>query len=414
MKNWLNIENHIEESERENFYRKLISEDVRRGKLLAVMLIGFELILCLADISSSLLKVDDRFRFSQYLMMYLLMILINGIYLLAIRRFEEKGTASVEKFKKFRTGIILYITVIMSWGSAVSLIDQKLYGSLTVFMVNMIICSVIYYLDNKMILVPYSVASLILLIGLPFFQPSSDILIGHYVNLAVFVVISWFASRIIYSGYCIDFNSEVELKKANLLLEKEIEENKRINGMLMKANLQLKEAALIDELTGVPNRRSFRNFIEIALEKYLVKEASISVFMMDIDFFKQYNDNYGHGKGDQVLVAVAGTINSFVNRPLEFFGRWGGEEFIYVSLDADEEEVKKAADRLRQKINDLKIPHEYSESKYISVSIGICTDKISGRKDISRVIGLADEALYMATNSGRNCVRNVNEDTDEI
>ena len=399
------ILNNIEECEKENFETVIIFDNIHRGKILAIIMIVFELIFSIADISSSYLQVDNRFLFNEYLVMYTIMIFFNILYLLLTRKFEKINDATFDQLKKYKTGMVLYITLIMSWGSAVTLMDQKLYGNLIVFMINMIICSVIYFLDNRSILIPYFFSTLVLIIGLPLFQSSKDILIGHYVNLIVFISISWIASRIIYTGYCNDFNSKVLLEKANILLEKEIKENKRINMKLTKANLQLKEAALIDELTGIQNRRSFRNYIDTAFENYVKNDSDISVLMIDIDFFKQFNDNYGHEKGDKVLIEVANQINSVISNPMEFFGRWGGEEFIYVAFNAKKDDVGRLAENIMKRVYDLGIPHEFSEKQYLSVSIGTCTIRITGREDVSKAIELADRALYTAKNSGRNCVK---------
>ena len=171
---WMNLRNYfrnnIENSERENFKEHILSDNLHRGKILAIMMIGFDLILSIADISSSYLKLDTRFQFNAYLVLYIVMIFLNIFYLFLIRLYEKTSVKTTSHLRKFEIGILLYITLIMSWGSVVSLMDQKLYGSLVVFMVNMIICSVIYFLEFKRILVPYLVSSLILFIGLPFFS----------------------------------------------------------------------------------------------------------------------------------------------------------------------------------------------------------------------------------------------------
>jgi hypothetical protein len=120
-------------------------------------------------------------------------------------------------------------------GSVVSLMDQELYGQLVAFMINMIISSVLFYLDDRMILIPYSFSVLIMLVFLPFFQRTADVLIGHYVNLVIFIIISWLASRIVFRGYVHDFNNRVLLEKSNTMLAKEIESNKDINKRLAKA-----------------------------------------------------------------------------------------------------------------------------------------------------------------------------------
>jgi diguanylate cyclase (GGDEF)-like protein len=190
------------------------------------------------------------------------------------------------------------------------------------------------------------------------------------------------------------------------LLAKEIEENRKINVRLEIANNQLKELTLLDELTGIPNRRSFREFIDRAFQFYIKECSAISIIMIDIDFFKQFNDFYGHDEGDKALIAVANQITSVVDEPSEFVVRWGGEEFIYAAFNKSQEVIAETANVIRAKISDLKIPHNDSPiNQYISVSLGSCTIQITDKKDISKAIKLADSALYMAKNSGRNCVK---------
>lgn len=401
----------IEECEKENFRRNLIFDNIHRGKILATTIIRFEFILAIIDICSALLKVDDRFHFSEYLIMYSIMICINTFYLLFIRKFEKLNNISTGQLNNAEILIVVYITLIMSWGSVVSLMDQKLYGQLIAFMVIMIASSVLYILDNKKILIPYFFSVLIILIFLPSFQSSKDILIGHYVNLCTFIIISWIASRIFFLNYVNDFNNKILLQRSKAMLEKEIEENKDINNKLALANFQLKNLALIDELTGIPNRRGFRNYIDIAFDSYVNEDSLLSVIIIDIDFFKNFNDNYGHEEGDKALIEVAKQINSVVKNAMEFFCRWGGEEFIYSVFNLAKEDVIILAETIRLKVCELKIPNECSKvSDYISVSIGTCTIKITGKDDVSKVINLADKALYLAKNSGRNCVKNFNVD----
>lgn len=178
--------------------------------------------------------------------------------------------------------------------------------------------------------------------------------------------------------------------------------------MLNIANHQLKELALIDELTGIPNRRSFRNYIDVAFQNHVGKNSVMSVIMVDIDSFKDFNDHYGHNEGDKVLIAVANQINSIVKHALDFAARWGGEEFIYVSFDKEEADIEKVAETIRQKVYSLKIPHEFSQTcEYVTVSIGAAAISILGKRDVSKAIELADQALYSAKRNGRNCVKSI-------
>jgi diguanylate cyclase (GGDEF)-like protein len=395
-----------EESRKEHFRWDILAGNFQRGRILSIVLIAFELILAGVDISAAIFKVDSRFQFSSYLIMYLIMILINSIYLLFIFRFMQLKDKTEKHLKNFETGQLIYITLIMCWGSILSLMDQNLYGQLMVFMVNMIFCSVIYLLDNKKIIVPYVSSSLIIFIGLPFFQNSKDILIGHFVNLSVFISISWLASRIIYISYYRVYKSKNMLQETNIILENEIEQNKLINLKLAEVNLHLNELALIDELTGIPNRRSFRNHIDIAFEKYVNENSILSIIMIDIDYFKQFNDIYGHSEGDRVLVEVAKQINSVVKHNMDFAARWGGEEFIYAAFNAGKEEIEKTAELIRSKVIALKIPHSFSKDwSFISVSIGICSIKINKKIEVSKCIDRADKALYIAKTNGRNCIK---------
>jgi len=403
------LKNRIAASEEENFEMDLLADNLRRGKVLAILSIAFESVFILADIITSILRVDSRFAFAVYLAMYFTMMAVNAVYFLIIRRFDAKDRIPKDKKGLLTILLVGYMTFVMSWGSVVALLDQRLYGQIIAFMVNIIVCSFVYLLDNRKIVIPYVISVLILVIGLPYFQPSKDILIGHYVNLAVFITISFLASRMIYDNYCQNYTNRALLNQANLLVERELEENKKINIRLELANNQLKKLALLDDLTELPNRRSFREFMDRTFDEYAKACSTLSIIMADIDFFKQYNDYYGHEEGDKTLVAVANQIHSVVEQANEFAVRWGGEEFIYAVFDRSQEEVLETANRISAKVSDLKILHEASPiGPHVSISLGVSTMQICEKKDISRVIKLADEALYLAKSRGRNRIESVN------
>lgn len=375
-------------------------QNIQRGKLLAAVTIAFETVFLLIDIVCYFLKVNDRFSFYSYLAMYCAMIAINLAYLILADHFCKKKTHK----KAMDAFTIFYITFVMAWGSVISLMDQELYGHLMTFMVNMIVCSIIYLMDARTMSIPYLTSTLILAIGLPFFQSSGNVLVGHYVNLLVFVVISWTASRIAYRNYCDNYVIKELMKQSNLLLEKKMEENRIINKKLEIANAQLEKLALVDELTGLPNRRSFRAFIDRMFQGNK-SDLAVSVIMIDIDNFKQYNDSYGHEKGDLALIAVAKQIESMVESTDQIAIRWGGEEFVYTAFNKNQEDILKTANALRSKVSDLRISNQSSLiCPYITISLGVYTGTIADTKDISRIIMAADQALYRAKNSGRNCV----------
>lgn len=397
----------VGEHEKEHFIKSLLANNVRRGKILAIIILLYEVVLAIIDVSAFVFKADRRFQFSNYLIMYLTMIVINVAYLTIIHWYKKQPNKTMTQMRIMDSSITVYITLMMSWGSIISLMDQRLYGQIIVFMVNMITCSVIYYLHNEKAMISYTIATLILLIGLPFFQSSHSVLIGHYVNIVFFVVVSWVASRIIFYSFYNDFKSKLLLHNSNQLLKKEIEQNSKINTKLAEANRHLMELTLVDELTGIPNRRSFNNYIEIVLENYAKKPLSLSIVMIDIDNFKGYNDYYGHSKGDEVLTKVANQINSIYRYEKDFFARLGGEEFIYIALDCKENEVEALAEKIRDSVSSLKIVHYLSKHGYVTISLGVCTMQISNSTDVEQCISLADKALYVAKANGRNCVAKI-------
>jgi len=381
------------------FKEDVILQNVQRGKLLALVVICFETIFVIIDLVSCLLHVNDAFAYASYLIMYSLLIAFNLLYLFVIHRYEQ-DKISLEALGRYA---VLYLTLVMTWGSVISLLDQKMYGHLMSFMVNMIVCSIIYLFDAKRMSIPYLTSALILAIGLPFFQQSSNVLIGHYVNLLCFAGISWTASRIVYRNYCDNYVIKELMKESKVLLEQETEKNRIINQMLSIANAQLRRLALVDELTGLSNRRSFRNYLERMFETG-DSDRDVSVIMIDIDNFKQYNDTFGHKMGDQALISVARQINSMVESNDQAAIRWGGEEFLYVAFHQSKERSLEIANVLRLNILQLKIPASSSIGPYLTISLGVCSGTVTSAAMINEMITTADRALYQAKNNGRNRV----------
>lgn len=165
---------------------------------------------------------------------------------------------------------------------------------------------------------------------------------------------------------------------------------------------QLKKEAITDGLTGVRNRRFFDAHYKIAVAEAKRQHHSISVFMVDIDFFKAYNDHYGHIAGDAVIRQVANTLKSLLSRATDIIARYGGEEFVLVMPHLPEHNVEDFAEKLRTTVFDLAIPHaESSGFKRVTISVGVCTG-IPSHDDL---LNKADAALYQAKKNGRNrCV----------
>ena len=168
----------------------------------------------------------------------------------------------------------------------------------------------------------------------------------------------------------------------------------------------LESVAHTDSLTAVSNRRSYDEYLPDMWNHCMRSGSSLSVLMMDIDHFKAYNDTYGHGSGDECLRQVAQTIDRSVKRSLEFFGRYGGEEFVAVLPDVDCESAMILAEQLRAEVQSLAIEHSASSgAPVVTISIGCASIIPTAAYLPASLTEAADSALYVAKKEGRNTVR---------
>ncbi|MCP3926544.1 MAG: GGDEF domain-containing protein [Desulfobacterales bacterium] len=181
---------------------------------------------------------------------------------------------------------------------------------------------------------------------------------------------------------------------------------RRINAAKLKeSNKKLKNIAITDALTGLTNRRHFDISLEKEWKACRRSQKNLSLIFIDIDFFKNYNDNYGHQKGDECLQKVAKQLCMNVKRPRDILARYGGEEFVVLIPETDTTGTMQLAEEIRGAIEELKIPHEFSDGvNLITISLGVATLLPSDEKTFLDLIQLADIALYEAKNQGRNIV----------
>ena len=172
----------------------------------------------------------------------------------------------------------------------------------------------------------------------------------------------------------------------------------------MKAkNALLERIATTDELTGLSNRRHFFDTARTIVALAKRNDLSIACLMIDIDFFKKINDTYGHQAGDMVLKKVAELMLKN-KREGELLARYGGEEFVMCLFKADEAVAFGAAERFRKRIEEMKIQLDESKAISVTISAGCSASAGDSLTDIDKLMAMADEALYLAKNNGRNRV----------
>jgi len=177
------------------------------------------------------------------------------------------------------------------------------------------------------------------------------------------------------------------------------------NRQLLDARRQLTDLANVDELTGLGNRRLVNRVLQEEINRARRGGAELSVILLDVDYFKSYNDNYGHPAGDLVLQKLADIMQRASTRAGEVVARYGGEEFILVLPGASASTALRTASRLREMIAQERIPHATSTvAEYITISQGVITVRPDGEQQSAHVIQLADKALYNAKGAGRNAI----------
>ncbi|MDA3956925.1 diguanylate cyclase [Oceanispirochaeta sp.] len=178
---------------------------------------------------------------------------------------------------------------------------------------------------------------------------------------------------------------------------------------LRKRFLQSEELSYFadrDSLTGLFNRRYFFNFAGKIWKQCLRDQLPLTIMIADVDFFKKYNDYYGHVQGDKCLLALSGTFESAMKRPFDLVSRFGGEEFIFLWFNTDSNYIEKVMEEIRRDVESLKIEHADSKiNSYVTISAGLASCIPSETTSIKDLVQNADASLYKAKTQGRNrCV----------
>jgi len=178
-----------------------------------------------------------------------------------------------------------------------------------------------------------------------------------------------------------------------------------VTRQLREANQSLQRLSTLDALTGVPNRRSFNNSLYREWGRAVRDGVPISFIMIDVDYFKAYNDHYGHPQGDECLRQVAKTLHDQVKRPGDILARYGGEEFVALLTHTGVEGATAVAEAFRASVERLDLRHEHSAAAdHVTLSLGVASTIPDRHSTPDDLVSAADQALYEAKHQGRNRV----------
>jgi diguanylate cyclase (GGDEF)-like protein len=189
-----------------------------------------------------------------------------------------------------------------------------------------------------------------------------------------------------------------EVERNNLALTE-------VRRQLEDKNRLLERLSSLDTLTGIANRRRFDAALRQEWRRSSRDETPLSLLFCDIDYFKRFNDTYGHQAGDACLVRVAQTLEDALNRPADLAARYGGEEFVALLVDTEREGARVLAERIRERVELLQVEHRGSTvAPYLTVSLGVATSLPRPARRAEDLVRWADSALYRAKQGGRNRV----------
>jgi diguanylate cyclase (GGDEF)-like protein len=203
------------------------------------------------------------------------------------------------------------------------------------------------------------------------------------------------------------FNLSILRQRIRQMLQQsqQVKDNFRMAAELQQDNRNLKILASRDSLTKLHNRRGFEQYLQQEWERMLRLKSPLSLIMCDIDFFKNYNDTYGHPTGDQCLARVSSAMRNTVRRSGDFIARYGGEEFVIVLPNTDLLGAVFVAESVRSAIKLLKIPHQNSAvENCVTMSLGVAMVYPTPPMDTTYLLDAADRALYQAKAQGRDQV----------
>jgi len=364
------LEGHVKQEYRKEFNQEIVYSNNRRCKFVLITLIIPMIIYLLWEsiYLNQLLYFNMLFTFIGLIGLYLLYLQSNKRYIGAVH--------------------ISIMICCLIWAQYANFESYQAYPNYTPYIIAIMGLATIAYLKPKYSIILFGVNHILFLLINAYLVQDNVVVLESSVNSTIAMIFAFCFSL---------FNYRSKLR---------LFENKKLVEELNIANQKLTVYVHMDVGTGINNRLALSEMLEHEWHSAMISKEMISLIMIDIDFFKQYNDTYGHSKGDVCLREVAQGISQNSLITSDYVGRYGGEEFIVILPMTNHEMALKVAENIREQIIMLQIPHlgRVDDMNILTISLGVASI-IPKNGDISvRLLELADRALYQAKEDGRNRV----------
>lgn len=385
---WNRIMVDIPEEDAEEFENHCFYQNINRLLMAGVIALVLESLLSVVTVYMVAMGKAPQSQL-RYIVLYMIMI-ITGASLIYMNKKYRNGSIVPTKYGIYYVPIMAFISIL--WSAVVSIMDLSgEYGQPTVY-ISLVFLSMVF-----LVMKPKH-AFLILMSVLIFFSATYVNLLkdetdffGNIINVSFNSLLAWVVSRSIYISSYQNF-------KANEMVRKQ-------NEQLIQLNMELTVLSSTDPLTKLYNRRAFTALLKHDWQLAQREGICMTIALMDIDKFKDYNDYYGHQAGDECLVAVADSIKGCLKREGDIVTRYGGEEFIVCFAGNNSENSARIFEEIRRSVEQQRIPHEGIEkSSVVTISIGFYCAVPDKECSYEKFIKNADKALYESKEKGRNQV----------
>ncbi len=329
-------------------------------------------------------------RRSGYFLLYLCLFLLTVCYMLLdiwVRRDEQR------RYRSFMRAQALYAAVLCIWGCGITLLDQLGGNGLTVFIYVTLMAAILITLRPWQSILIFGGELILLNCLLPYFpQPAGgDQTFNNFIN-------SFFITTLAVVIASVFYNNRVTACQDAIVIERQYSEIKKMNE-------ELRGQIMADSLTGLHNRIYLNETIVDRLQVARALGQSVACLMVDIDFFKSFNDRYGHQAGDACLKGVAEVLLEHCAGEGEEAVRYGGEEFAVFLFGCSTAAAMEKAQAFCRSVKAQQYTRDDVPAGCVTVSVGVCARKTRADENIDSLIRDADRALYEAKDAGRDCVR---------
>lgn len=378
----------------QEFIEDIIDSNIHRG------LIGISIVLVISILSfgisllnPNIFGLNDSVATQDFVIWNGIIIveLFVFVFLMIILR---KNISAKYKYGMFLSNLVVLSLVFTSSYLAAS-------HKLSIFSVSLYISTMFFTAIVKFIKPIFTFAIYVLCFAFCFFlstqyQINNELLTQSFLSIILSVFMAITISIILFKNKASDFSNKEQLVFLN-------EELNNINVKLKKANEKLEMASETDFLTSLPNRRKLDNYLKEEWDEAIIKQTPISVCILDVDFFKGYNDFHGHMQGDECLKEISFVLRNAMKNKYGCVARFGGEEFIVIVPNSNKREMNFICEKIFVALKAERIPHGKSgASEFVTFSGGIASIIPNENMVLLDFIKMADKALYRAKKNGRN------------